>query len=226
MSLEAELLLGCTAMIALVALRLARARLGRSPFPDGRGQSLLVVAFLFVPPIAADWLIDPVVRATPLFSVAAVPLYLAVIAVVAVLMNVIVRLDTRLRPGHAHRWLRVALLGRDDDPDYLAYDPPVTGELAPLVVRVERSNAAFPRGAAFPEQVDRPGFRAAWDALDGDTTSLEQRLVSERQFGRPVPSEAVATAADARSRLETLRYLARASGQAWSTDAGAAHPAG
>jgi len=225
MSLQLQLLLGAAAMVALVAFRLARARIGRTPFPEGRGHGLLVVAFLLVPPLAADWLIDPVARATPLFSAAALPPYLAVVAAVTVVFAVVVRLDTRLRPGHAHRWLRVALLGRDDDPDYLAYDPPATGEMAQLVDRVEHSNAEFPRGAAFPEAVDRDGFRAAWDALDGDTTSLERQLASEHSLGRPVPSEAVAAVADARSRLETLRYLARAHGQAWSTGEGAANPA-
>ncbi|MFI5261240.1 MAG: hypothetical protein ACHQZR_01645 [Candidatus Limnocylindrales bacterium] len=216
MSLLQQLLVAIAAMIVLIALRLVRARAGRTPFPQGRGRLLLIIAFLIVPPVAAGWLTDPAVRATPLLAIASLPVYIALFALLTILMAVVVRLDQAVRPGRSHRLLRIALLGRDDDPAYTNFDPPLKGELARAVALVERSNAAFPRGSSFPDEVDQPGFRTAWDALDADATALEMRLASERRLGHPVPSEAVAMAADARGRLETLRQFASDHGQAWA----------
>src|SRR5439155_7748661 len=52
MSLLQLLVLAVAAMIGLGALRLTRARLGRTPLPDGRGGLLFFLAFLAFPPMS------------------------------------------------------------------------------------------------------------------------------------------------------------------------------
>jgi hypothetical protein len=74
----------------------------------------------------------------------------------------------------------------------------------------------FPRGAAFPAQIARAGFRDDWDVLDGATRTLEGRIAADHRLGLAVGSGATATARDARSRLDTLRRLAGDQGQAWA----------
>jgi len=74
----------------------------------------------------------------------------------------------------------------------------------------------FPRGREFSEEVDRAGFRTAWDSLQAATARLEGDIADEHRLGRPVASAAMASAADARSRLDTLRSLAAGHGQAWA----------
>ena len=92
----------------------------------------------------------------------------------------------------------------------------MTAELAESVRIVDRANAAFPRGAAFPTQVSRAGFRDDWDHLDGATRSLEDQIAVDRKLGLAVSSGATRVADDARSRLDTLRRLAGDQGQAWA----------
>ena len=75
----------------------------------------------------------------------------------------------------------------------------------------------FPRGHDFPLQIERSGFRFAWDALDAATGKLEARIADDHRIGLAVASSAVATAVDARSRLDTLRRLAGDGGPAWAT---------
>lgn len=216
MSLQQQLLLAGVATLALVALRLGRVRGGRTPFPAGHGRRLLIVAFLIVPPLALDWLIDPAARTSPLLAVPAVPPYLVILAALTLLMAVVVRIDQLVLPGRPHRLLRVALLGSEPDPADMTFDPPLRGELAQTVTRVEHSNAVFPRGAAFPTQIDRADFHEAWDTLDADTAALERRIADDHRLGLPVASAATAVAWDARNRLETLRHLALDHGQAWA----------
>ena len=66
----------------------------------------------------------------------------------------------------------------------------------------------FPRGLAFPGQVDRADFHEAWDALDDATRSLEGGIAADRQLGLGIATAASATALDARGRLDTLLRLA------------------
>jgi hypothetical protein len=127
---------------------------------------------------------------------------------------VIVQLVAR---GRIRPLLLVALVGNEGDPEDVPYDPPVTAKLAESVAIVERANAVFPRGHEFPLQIDRAGFRFAWDALDSATGTLEDRIADDHRLGLAVASEAAAAAADARSRLDTLRRLAVDRGQVWAT---------
>jgi hypothetical protein len=108
------------------------------------------------------------------------------------------------------------LTGGEADPYDVPFDPPITAKLAESVGLVDRANAAFPRGVGFPTQIDRSGFRGDWEALDGATRSLEDRIAADFRLGLAVASGARVTAADARSRLDTLRRLAVEQGQAWA----------
>jgi len=110
----------------------------------------------------------------------------------------------------------LALVGREADLDDLPFDPPVTARLAESVALVNRANLVFPRGPEFPAQIERSGFRASWDSLDAATTTLEDRIAEDRRLGLGVASDVMATAKDARSRLDTLRRLAVEHGQAWA----------
>lgn len=165
---------------------------------------LIVVAALLAPPIA-------------LGAVSSLPVYIAVLLALVVLMwiaAVVVQLVAR---GRIRPLLLVALVGSEGDPEDVPYDPPVTAKLAESVALVDRANAVFPRGPDFPLQVDRAGFRFAWDALDDATGTLEGRIADDHRIGLAVASAAVATADDARSRLDTLRRLATDGGQVWAT---------
>jgi hypothetical protein len=95
-------------------------------------------------------------------------------------------------------------------------NPPLTSRLAESVTSVDRANQAFPRGVAFPAEIDRAGFRGDWDALNGATQALEGQIAEDRQLGVGVASAATAAAEDARSRLNTLQRLAGHSGQSWA----------
>ena len=48
----------------------------------------------------------------------------------------------------------------------------------------------FPRGLAFPGQVDRADFREAWDALDGATRTLEGDIADDRRLGLGIATAA------------------------------------
>lgn len=111
----------------------------------------------------------------------------------------------------------LALSASEGDADDVAYDPPVTAALAASVAGVDRANAVFPRGIEFPRQIERQGFRYAWDKLDAATTTLEGRIADDRRLGIPVAAVARAVAADARSRLNALHQRAVDRGQIWAT---------
>jgi hypothetical protein len=129
----------------------------------------------------------------------------------------------RLLHSRSGRLARLALVGVEADPARdIPSDPPITPQLAQGVVVVERANAAFPRGPEFPRQVDRAGFRADWDTLDGACRTLERNIASERLLAIGVCAKAEATARDARNRLDTLRNIAVQGGQAWAPDQHAA----
>jgi hypothetical protein len=198
------LLLAVAAMTGLATVRLVRVHLGRTPLPEVRGMRLLVLAALLAPPIA-------------LGAFSSVPVYIAILVALVVLMwiaAVVVQLVAR---GRIRPLLLVALVGSEGDPEDVPYDPPVTAKLAESVALVDRANSVFPRGHDFPLQVDRSGFRFAWDALEDATGTLESRIADDHRIGLAVASAAVATADDARSRLDTLRRLATDRGQVWAT---------
>lgn len=198
------LVLAVAAMSGLAAVRLVRVHFGRTPLPEVRGMRLIVLAALLAPPIA-------------LGAFSSLPVYLLLLVALVSLMwaaAVVVQMVAR---GRIRPLLLVALVGSEGDPEDVAYDPPVTAKLAASVALVDRANAVFPRGHEFPLQVDRAGFRFAWDALDTATGTLEGRIADDHRIGLAVASAAVATADDARSRLDTLRRLAVDGGQVWAT---------
>lgn len=197
-------ILAAVAMVGLATLRLVRVHFGRTPLPEVRGIRFLVLAVLIALPIA-------------LGAPGSLPLYIAILVGLMILMwlaAVVVQVVAR---GRIRPLLLLALIGSEGDPEDAQFDPPVTARLAESVALVDRANAVFPRGHDFPLQVDRSGFRFAWDALDSATGTLEERIAADHRVGLTVASSAAASAADARSRLDTLRRLAVARGQVWAT---------
>ena len=152
-----------------------------------------------------------------LHGIESILLYLSALAGFLILMGIaalIVRLVVR---GRARPVLMLALVGSLPGPDDVPVDAALTPDMAESVELVDVANAAFPRGPEFAEQVDRPGFRAAWDSLDAATSALEERIAEKHRLGVGVAYRATATARDARSRLDTLRRIAADQGQAWAT---------
>jgi hypothetical protein len=198
------LFIAVTAMAVLAAVRLVRVHFGRTPLPEVRGRRLIVLAAMLAPVIA-------------LGAAPSLPLYVVILIgltfvtwLAAVVVQLVIR--GRLRP-----LLLLALVGHEGDPEDVPFNAPVTARLAESLALVDRANAVFPRGHDFPLQIDRSGFRFAWDALDAATGTLETRIADDHRIGLAVAESASATAVDARSRLDTLRRLATARGQVWAT---------
>ena len=204
MPMSQLILLGIVAMAGLATLRVVRFRRGLTPLPDIRGKRLLLLAFVVVPPVVVG-------------GIGALPMYVAIIAVLAIAMWIAAQVVGMVAHGRTARLIQVALAGREEDKYAVRADAAVTAELAESVRIVDRANAAFPRGAEFPTQVSRAGFQDDWDRLDGATRSLEDRIAVDRKLGLAVSSGATRAADDARSRLDTLRRLAGDQGQAWAT---------
>ena len=204
MPMSQLILLGIVAMAGLATLRVVRFRRGLTPLPDIRGKRLLLLAFVVVPPVVFGGL-------------GALPMYVAIIAGLAIAMWIAAQVVGSVTNGRAGRLLQVALAGHEEDKYAVRADAAVTADLAESVRIVDRANAAFPRGAEFPAQVSRAGFQDDWDRLDGATRSLEDRIAVDRKRGLAVYSGATRVADDARSRLDTLRRLAGDQGQAWAT---------
>jgi hypothetical protein len=216
MPIQQLVVLGIVAMAGLAILRVVRVGRGLTPLPDGRGRRLFLLGFLVVPPIVLGVLTQPPPPADQLWGFGAVPAYIAIVATIAVLMWIASLFVRAFAHGRIGQVARLALVGHEVDPYEQRADPVMTSKLADSVVVVDRANAAFPRGAGFPSQVSRQGFRDDWDGLDGATRALEGQIANDRKLGLSVPSAAMATADDARSRLDTLRRLALADGQAWA----------
>lgn len=206
-------ILAVAAMIGLATMRLVRVHVGRAPHPDGIVRMPLILAFLLLPPIALGLLTQ---SADGLFiGVAWVPVYVAILGALAIVMWIAAAVVRTSAPRRSRPLLVLALVASQDAADP-GFDPPLTAELAESQAVVETANAVFPRGIDFPAQVDRAGFRPAWDALDAATRTLEGRISSDEGHGDGVAASATATAEDARGRLETLRGLAAEGGQAWA----------
>jgi hypothetical protein len=197
------ILLGIVAMAGLATLRVVRFRRGLTPLPQIRGKRSLLLAFVVVPPVVFG-------------GITALPMYVAIIAVLAIAMWIAAQVVGAVAKGRTGRLVQIALAGREEDRYAIRADAAVTTELAESVRIVDRANAAFPRGAAFPAEVSRAGFRDDWDHLDGATRSLEEQIAVDRKRGIAVYSGATRAADDARSRLDTLRRLAGDQGQAWA----------
>jgi hypothetical protein len=214
MSLQQLFILAGASMVVLAVSRVIRAHAGRAPHPDGSARLLFVLAFLFLPPIALGALNPP--SSGQLRGLAWVPLYAVLLVALAILVSLLALVARGVAPGRSRRFLLLALNGSEGDPNDVPFDPPVSASLAASVSVVERTNLEFPRGPEFPAQVDRPGFRADWDALDDATAALEGPIADDHRLGLAVASTVNATAIDARSRLDTLRRLAVDHRQVWA----------
>ena len=212
MSVLQLLMLAIAAMTGLASVRLVRVHLGRTPHPERMVLFLLVL--ILVPPILLGVLIQP--GEDQLRGVKWVPLYGVMLAGLAIVMGIAAFIIRRVVRGRSRSLLILALVGSEADPNDVPIDPPLTAKLAEGVALVDKTNAVFPRGPDFPTQIDRPGFRVAWDALDAATASLEDRIASDQRLGMAVASSATATAEDARARLDTLRGLVVDKGRAWA----------
>jgi hypothetical protein len=215
MSILQVFVLAVAAMIGLAALRVVRVHFGRTPLPQERGRRLFMLAFVVGPPLAVHALIDP--SNGLLGGLGSIPLYLVFLAALMIAMAIAVLMVRTLAPGRSHRLIVLALIGSEGDSEAVPFDPALTPDLAENVRLVDKSNAVFPRGREFPLQIDRAGFRFAWDALDSATSALEAGIADEFRLGVAVGSRATATAADARNRLDTLHRLALDHGQVWAT---------
>jgi len=199
--------LAVVAMGVLAILRLVRVRMGRTPLPEGKARAVFLVAFVVVPPVVLKALLQP--SAGPALGVITwVPMYGLLLAFVLVLMTIAAMIVERVVHSRWRRPLMLALAGSEGDPEDMPFDPPLTTRLTECMALVDQRNAAFPRGLAFPGQVDRADFHAAWDALDDATRSLEGGIAADRHMGLGIATAATATALDARSRLDTLLRLA------------------
>lgn len=219
MALQQLLIFTAVSMLVVLAVtRLVRVQLGRSPHPAGKARLPFTLAFLFLPPIVVEAaVLRPMTSAAWLHAIESVLVYLGTLVVVSILMGIAALIASRVATGRPRRVLLLALVGSEPDPDDVPFDPALTPELAESVAAVDVRNAAFPRGPEFQMQIERAGFRNAWDALDKATSSLEARIAHDRALRLAVASEATITAEDARSRLDALRHLAIAHGQAWAT---------
>jgi len=211
MSLQQLFILAGASMVVLAVSRVIRGHAGR---PDGSARLPFVLAFLFLSPIALGALNPP--SSDQLRGLAWLPLYAVLLVALAILMAVLAFVVRGIAPGRSRRLLLLALAGSEGDPNDVPFDPAVSASLAESVSVVERTNSKFPRGPEFPAQVDRPAFRADWDALDAATAALEGRIADDHRLGLAVTSTVKATAIDARSRLDTLWRLAVDHGQVWA----------
>lgn len=210
------LVLAIVAMVCLATLRLVRVHDGRSPLPEGRGRRFFLLGFVVVPPLVLGALTQSAATTSKLGAISSLPTYIAIVGALVFLMWIAALIIRQVTNGRSGQLARVALAGSQNDPYAAQIDPPVTTKLAASIAAVDRFNAMFPRGPEFPRQVARTGFRDDWDALDDATRTLEGGIANDYRLGLVVASSATATASDARSRLDTLRRLAGAHGQAWA----------
>jgi hypothetical protein len=193
------LVVAVLAFVGLAALRLFRVRTHRDSL-DGLRQILFVFVFLFVPPVVLALVLKP--QGTDAFG--AIFLYLTLVALIWIVEQVLALVVARLAPVSQRQTLLMALVGRDTS-SVVPFDPPMTAAMATEVKAVDDANTAFPRGTDFLAQVGRPDFQSRWQTLDAATTLLETDIAEQRRLRLGVSERALATAADARGRLDTLR---------------------
>jgi hypothetical protein len=216
MSMLQLIILAVVAMIGLAALRVTRVHSGRSPLPEGKARLPFMLAFVIVPPLLLDRLVAPGSTGSLLSGAPSVLIYGVILLGLSVLMWIAAVVAQLVAPGRSRPLLLLVLVGHEVDPSDAPYDPPVTAQLAASVALVDGANAAFVRGPGFAAEIDRPGFRRGWDALDAATTTLESQISDDNRLGLGAAATATAAAKDARGRLDTLRRLAEVEGQAWA----------
>lgn len=202
------LLVALVAMASLAALRLLRVRLGHGPAFAGFPRLVFILAFVLGPPLVYGALTSSATDSSLLRGLASVPIYAAALVGILALMWLAAVALSMVMSGRPRRVMLLALVGRHGDPDDLPSNPPLTPRLTQSVALVRRANEAFSRGVAFPDEIDRPGFRGDWDALDAATRTLEGQIAEDRAHGLGVANVAADMSEDARSRLNTLRRLA------------------
>lgn len=216
-SLELLLLLAATAVLAAFALaRVLRYQHGTDPRIRGRRLVALVIGFLIVLPAILDFWWNRGLNVSPAHAVASTILYWGFLAALGLLMAAVAFLVVRFAPVEVRPILVLALTGREPEAAGVPFDPPITEAISRGVALVDARNAVFPRGRAFTQQADQPGFAAAWADLDAATTALEALIAADTRSGAGVAEHAIETVADARSRLDALRRDARHRGQAWA----------
>ncbi len=219
MTVQQLLILTAAAMLVVLAVtRVVRVRNGRAPHPEGKARPLFLLGFLFLPPIVVEVIVlRPTTSAQQLHIIESELVYLGSLALFSFLMGIAALFVRQFAPGRSRPLLMLALVGSQPDPNDVPTDPALTPALAASVAVVGDANAVFPRGPDFPAQIDRPGFRSDWNALETATEDLEGRIADDHRLGVAVSSRATDVARDARSRLDTLRRLAVDEGQAWAT---------
>jgi hypothetical protein len=217
MTLQQLLILTAAVMLAVLAVtRVVRVDLGLTPHPAGKARIPFVLAFLFLPPVVVEVaVLRPATSAEQLHLIESVLVYLGALVLFTIAMSLAGFVARLIAPVRMRRILFLALVGMEADPYDLPFDPKLSTRLAQRIKAVERANSAFPRGPSFPDEIDRPGFREDWDALDSATTSLEDGIAEDLKLGVSVAYVATDTARDARSRLESLRHQALDEGRAW-----------
>ena len=212
-----QLILGAAAVVMLLALamfRVLRVRAQRDP-PDGWRRAGLIAAVLVVPPLALQVVAAPESGPGAVDGLGAIALYSIALVGLWLLVWIAAPLLVRVVPTQHREMVLLALTGRDRSA-FVPFDPPMSAALSAEVEQVESLNAGFPRGVAFMGQASLPGFRGTWEALDAATTGLEARIDGLRRLRLGVAEHALATAADARGRLDALRRDAAEHGQAWA----------
>jgi hypothetical protein len=218
MSIQQLLILAVAAMVALAALRVVRVSAGRTPLPEGRGRRLFLVGFVVVPPIVVGAVTQATGSNSPLVGLGSLPAYAAILGAVVVAMWLVALVIARVTTDRWGQLARLALVGGEADP-IDSRETPITVGLARSIDLVTKANAAFPRGPAFAGQIERTGFRADWDTLDGATRTLESLIAEDHRSGLGVGAAATSLAEDARSRLDFLRRFAVDHGQGWAATA-------
>ena len=183
---------------------------GRTSLPEGKARALFLIAFVVLPPVALKAVLQPSAGAGARRADVGPHVWPA----------------PGPRPGpddhrrHDRRAPRAQPMAAAPDGGAgrqrrrsrgRPVESPVDDE-ADRVHRARRpANAVFPRGLAFPGQVDRADFHEAWDALDDATRSLEGGIAADRHLGL-----GIATAA---RRPHWMRAVASTRCSGWPTTA-------
>ncbi len=215
MTLQQLVILTAAAVLFLFGtMRVMRVRRGLEPRPHGPLMFLAYLAILFVPPIALEVITNPTASSGQMHGVESILLYWGALAFFSILMGIAALLVRRFVWGRAREVLLVGLVGSRLGEEDIPVDPPISAALARDVELVDVANAVFPRGPAFMEESERPGFVASWMALEEATAMLETQIAEDRSHGLGVSWRALDTAKDARRRLEALRRAAADRGTA------------
>lgn len=215
MSLQViAVLLAVAVLIGYAVSRVLRVRAGLESRPVGSRLVALLLAVVLGPSIVLIVIGGGAGGQSAVFG--AVMLYFLTLGAGLLVMGLSAVLVRSFAPVSLRPVLLLALIGHEASMADVPVDPPVTPELNESMALVTTSNNVFPRGRAFLDQSERPGFQEAWNNLDAATSGLEARIAASLAAGTGVAQIATDVARDARSRLDTLRRAASFGGQAWA----------